>query len=368
MNIPFFNLTRQYQTIKNEIDEAIQRVLDRGFFILGEELSSLEKEFAAYCRVSRAVGVGSGTEALHLALLACGVGHGDEVITVPNTAVPTVSAIVFSGARPILVDVDPETACMDPDSLEACLATNHDRVKAVIPVHLFGHPADMDRILEITRRYGLKVIEDCAQAHGATYKGRHVGTMGDAGCFSFYPTKNLGAYGDAGMVTTNNKQIAHKLHMLRNYGEESKYQSVVSGFNSRLDEIQAAVLRVKLRHLDSWNAARRNHALYYSQHLANTHLTLPVEREWAGHVYHLYVVRSPQREALQSVLKERGIGTSVHYPCPVHLHKAYHGLGYNQGSFPTAEKLMNTGLSLPNYPEMTNAEAEMICRTIRQAG
>jgi dTDP-4-amino-4,6-dideoxygalactose transaminase len=355
MQIPFFDLSCQYRHIQEEIDRAVARTLQSGWYILGEELAAFEREFAAYCGVRHAVGVGSGTEALHLALRACGVQAGDLVITVPHTAVPTVCAIVSASARPVFVDIDPQTFNLDPERLRACLKAQRSpfRAKAVIPVHLYGQPADMKPILEIAAEYGLKVIEDCAQAHGAEYTGRKVACLGAAGCFSFYPTKNLGAYGDAGMVVTNSDEVAEQVRMLRNYGEEAKYRNRIQGFNSRLDEIQAALLRTKLKHLDEWVAARRRHASLYGQLLARTPLTLPEEASQARHAYHLYVVRSSSRDRLQQHLKDHGVGTSVHYPMPIHYQQAYLHLGYSPGDFPEAERACREILSLPLYPELT---------------
>jgi len=366
MQIPFFELNRQYLSIQEEIDQAAARVFKSGWYILGGELKAFENEFSAYCKSRYAVGVGSGTDALQLALLACGIKAGDEVITVPNTAVPTVVAIVAAGARPVFVDIDPENYTMDPERLKACLKAQPLplKAKAVIPVHLYGHPADMNPIIELAGQYGLRVIEDCAQAHGAEYRNTKVGTLGDAGCFSFYPTKNLGGYGDGGMVVVNEKSLADQLRMLRNYGEESKYKNAVYGYNSRLDELQAAMLRVKLRHLDEWNQRRRSIAGIYRKLLAGSGLSLPCEAAFARHVYHLYVVRSPERDSLQRKLKEQGIGTSIHYPMPIHYQKAYQGLGYVRGDFPVSERFSSEILSLPLYPELTDEQVEYICHAL----
>lgn len=372
--IPFVDLSAQYQTIKKEIDHVISSVLKRGWFILGEELSSFEKEFAEYCGTKYGVGVGSGTEALHLSLLACGVKPDDEVITVPNTAVPTVSAISFANAKPIFVDIDSKTFTIDPNNLEDYLrkrfSHNDSRstknLKAIIPVHLYGHPADMDPILEVARKYGLKVIEDACQAHGAEYKGKKVGSIGNAGCFSFYPTKNLGAYGDGGMVITNDEEIAKKLRMLRNYGEEKKYYNVMKGFNSRLDEIQAAVLKVKLIHLERWNGIRQNHAILYNTLLKDSLVTIPIEEKYAKHVFHLYVIRTRERDKLQEWLKNKGIVTSIHYPVPIHLQRAYRDLGYEKGDFSISEKYAGEILSLPMFPELTKDQIEFISQAIKE--
>jgi dTDP-4-amino-4,6-dideoxygalactose transaminase len=366
MRIPFFDLARQYRQIQPEIDQAVARTLASGWYILGEEGAAFEREFAAACGVRHAVGVGSGTEALHLALLASGVRPGDEVITVPHTAVPTVCAIEFANARPVFVDIDPRTFTMDPEKLRAYLRGHRAplRAKVVLPVHLYGHPADMRPILDVAREYGLKVVEDVAQAHAAEYDGRPLGGLGDAGCFSFYPTKNLGAYGDAGMVVSDSAEVADRVRMLRNYGEERKYQNQMRGFNSRLDELQAAILRVKLKHLGPWVAARRDRARLYNELLGPAPLVLPVEAPTARHSYHLYVVRHRDRGRLQEHLREKGIGTSIHYPMPVHFQKAYSDLGYAPGDFPEAERACREILSLPLYPELTEEEVRAVCAAV----
>jgi dTDP-4-amino-4,6-dideoxygalactose transaminase len=371
--IPFVNLSKQYFSLKKDIDNAISRVLNRGWFILGKELTSFEEEFAHYCNMKYGVGVGSGTEALHLALLACGIRPGDEVITVPNTAVPTVSAIDFANARPAFVDIDPKTYTMDSDKLEEYLKRilrknklrSTEKPRVIIPVHLFGHPADMDPIVEVARKYDLKVVEDACQAHGTEYKGKKVGSIGDMGCFSFYPTKNLGAYGDSGMIVTDDEKTAEKLRMLRNYGEGRKYYTVIRGFNSRLDEIQAAILKVKLDHLDSWNKTRRNHASLYNNLLRNSSVITPVEEKYAKHVFHLYVIRTKEQKKLQECLKRKEIATSIHYPIPIHLHPAYRDLGYKRGDLPVSEKYATEILSLPMYPELEENQIQYICQTIQ---
>lgn len=355
--IPVFDLKNQYHTIKDEINEAVARVLERGWFILGQEVEAFEEEFATYCGLAHGIGVGSGTEALHLALLACGVGPGDEVITVPHTAVATVAAIELTGARPVFVDIDSLSYTMASSQLGSRITA---RTKAIVPVHLYGQAADLDPILEIARRYGLTVVEDCAQAHGAEYKGRRVGSFGRVACFSFYPTKNLGAYGDAGMVVTDDAALAQKVRQLRQYGWERRYVSSVRGLNSRLDEIQAAILRVKLRHLDEWNEARRVRARLYNELLTDSGVVTPVEMDYGRHVYHLYVVRCPYRDALKDYLAEHGVGTAIHYPVPIHLQEAYRDLGYQRGDFPVAEACANEVLSLPMYPELREDEVREI--------
>jgi dTDP-4-amino-4,6-dideoxygalactose transaminase len=366
MEVPFLDLARQYRRIRGEVGAAVTKTLEGGRYVLGEEVAAFEREFAAYCGARHAIGVGSGTDALHLALRACGVRPGDRVITAPNIAVPTVCAIVAAGALPVFVDVDPRTLTLDPEKLRALLAAQPAalRARAVIPVHLYGHPADLDAIMKIGAEYDVKVIEDAAQAHGAEYAGRRIGPLADASCWSFYPTKNLGAYGDAGMVVTDDAQVAERVRMLRNYGEEAKYLNRVQGVNSRLDEIQAAVLRVKLRHLDAWVAARRRLASLYDRLLAAAPVVLPVEVGPARHGYHLYVIRSTRRDALQRHLRERGVGTSIHYPAPAHCQPAYRHLEYAEGDFPCAEWACRQVLSLPLYPELTEEELRHVAATI----
>ena len=365
IKIPFLDLSKQYLGLKEEIEQAVFRVLSSGNYILGEELKAFEREFAEYCNAKYGVGVGSGTEAIHLTLLACGVKPGDDVITVPNTAVPTISAISFANANPVFVDIDPETYTMSPEGLEEQLKKSSKKPKVVIPVHLYGQPADMGPILEIARKYNLKVIEDACQAHGAEYKGKKVGSLGDVGCFSFYPTKNLGAYGDGGMATTNNSEIASTLNMLRNYGEEKKYVNKIKGFNSRLDEIQAAVLRVKLKKLDQWNDMRRKNADIYNSSLKNGIIT-PVEKEYSKHVFHLYVIRTQNGYEMKEWLKNKGILSSIHYPFPVHFQDAYKDLCYNKNDFPVAEKYSLEILSLPIFPELKEEQVAYVCEAVNK--
>jgi dTDP-4-amino-4,6-dideoxygalactose transaminase len=355
-------LKSQFRGIAPEIRAAIEEVLESAWYIFGKNCSAFETEFAAYVGANHAAGVGSGTEAIHLALAAVGVRPGDEVITVANTCVPTVAGIGASGATPVLVDADPVTLTLDPAKLEDAISS---RTKAIVPVHLYGHPCDIDPILAVASRHGLAVVEDCAQAHGTRYRGRHCGTFGAAAAFSFYPSKNLGAYGDAGAVTTNDGAVDGRVRMLRNYGEETRYHHTVRGFNSRLDEIQAAILRVKLRHLDAWNAARREHAAAYAQLLEGLPVTLPAEAPWAHHIYHLYVIRSPRRDALQAHLKQRGIATLLHYPVPIHLQEAYADLNRGRGAFPQAEKACDEVLSLPMYAELPFEHIERVAEAIR---
>jgi dTDP-4-amino-4,6-dideoxygalactose transaminase len=346
--IQFFDLTKQYESIKSEIDDATARVLKSGWFILGPEVKAFEKEFAAYHDVKFASGVGSGTEAIHIALLALGVGAGDEVITVPNTAVATVAAIEMTGARAVLCDVSQDSMLMDAAKLEGAITP---RTKAVIPVHLFGQSCDLDPILKIARAKKIFVLEDCAQAHGATYHGKRVGSWGDIAAFSFYPTKNLGAYGDGGAIITNDAAFAERVNLLRQYGWRERYASDIKGMNSRLDELQAAVLRIKLRHLDAWNQARRDRAAVYTELLQT--VSPPREMAYGKPVYHLYVVQSPKREALIQHLQARGIPTAIHYPQMIHRQAAYANLGYGPGSLPVADELEREILSLPLYPELS---------------
>ncbi len=361
--IPFGELKSQFHALENEIRAAINDVLENAWYIFGQHCAAFEEEFAAYVGTKHCVGVGSGTEAIHLALLAVGVRPGDEVITVANTCVPTVAGIGASGALPVLVDCDPATLTLDPSKLEAAVTP---RTKAIVPVHLYGHPCDMDPILGVAAAHGIAVVEDCAQAHGTEYRGKRCGRLATAAAFSFYPSKNLGAYGDAGAVTTDNAEVAALLRMLRNYGETKRYYHAVRGFNSRLDEIQAAVLRVQLRHLDAWNDARRERASMYGRLLGPLPLTLPTEAAWAHHIYHLYVVRSPHRDALQAHLKTNGIGTLLHYPVPIHLHEAYRDLGLPKGAFPQAEKACREVLSLPMYAELPMESVKRIADAIRE--
>ena len=359
--IPFAELKPQYLAIKNAIDAAVAEVFDSGWFILGKQCAAFEEEFAAYHGGGHAVGCASGTDAIHLALRAVGVKPGDEVITAANTCVPTVCGIAASGARPVFADVSENTLTLDPESLRRAITP---RTRAVVPVHLYGHACDMDTILDVARTHEINVVEDCAQAHGALYKGKTCGTFGDAAAFSFYPSKNLGAYGDGGAVLTHDADVAQRVRMLRNYGEESRYRSVTEGFNSRLDEIQAAILRVKLRHLDAWNAARRERADRYGSALRDCAVTLPREAEWATSNYHLFVVRSPERDALREHLQHAGVGTQIHYPTPLHLQPAYAHLGYRKGDFPVSERACNEVLSLPMYPELPMHTVEQIARAV----
>jgi dTDP-4-amino-4,6-dideoxygalactose transaminase len=364
--IPFGDLKRQYESIRAELDEASARVLASGWYILGPEVQAFESEFASYCGVAHAIGVGNGTEALYLAMVALGVGPGDEVITVANASIYEPLTIIQAGARPVFVDVDARTHTLDPELLEEAITP---RTKAIMPVHLYGRMADMDVIMEIARRHGLLVIEDCAQSHGAALGGRAAGSIGACGCFSFYPSKNLGALGDGGMVVTSDAELAAKLRRLRMYGWERRYYTVdAGGINSRLDEIQAALLSVKLRHLDDWNAARRRIARRYDELLAETGLALPDLPADERHVYHLYVVGTDRRAELMAALAERGVETAIHYPLPAHLQPVYANLGLAApGSLPVTERLANEVLSLPIYPELTDADIEAVAAAVRAA-
>jgi dTDP-4-amino-4,6-dideoxygalactose transaminase len=361
--IPFVDLKAQYTSIKAEIDAAVLRTLETTQFILGSEVAAFEQAFARYCGAEHAIGVNSGTSALHLALLAAGVGPGDEVITVPNTFVATVAAIEYCGARAVFVDIEARYFNLDPERLESAITP---RTKAILPVHLYGQTADMDPILRIARGHGIAVIEDACQAHGAEYKGRRAGSIGDLGCFSFYPGKNLGAYGEGGAVVTSNPEFAAKIRMLRDWGQKSKYNHVLKGFNYRLEGIQGAILNVKLKYLEQWTESRRDHASLYDRLLDGAAAT-PEARPGSRHVYHVYAIRSENRAELQSELTAQGIQTGIHYPIPVHLMEAYRELGYGEGSFPEAEKAAREVLSLPMYPELSAEQIRTVTDAITNA-
>lgn len=361
MEVPFVDLRAQYQSMVEEVQQAITVVLERGDFVLGTEVGLFEEEFATYCETECAVGVDSGTSALELALRAFNIGPGDEVITAANTFIATVLAISYTGATPVLVDVDPETYSIDVSLVERAI-TNHTR--AIIPVHLYGHPADVDPIMEIAEKYGLVVIEDACQAHGAKYKGKRAGSLGHAAAFSFYPSKNLGAYGDGGMVVTSDERVSDSVRMLRNYGEREKYHHVLQGYNHRLDTLQAAVLRVKLGHLDAWKAARRRCAQLYDELLAQSPAVTPVEADYAEHVYHLYVIRVQHRDGLRTCLHEKGIQAGIHYPVPIHLQPAYRNLGHARKSYPVTEQYAEEVLSLPMYAELSGEQIDYVAEII----
>jgi dTDP-4-amino-4,6-dideoxygalactose transaminase len=365
IKVPFLDLWSQHLPLMSEFNQAIQEVIESSAFAGGRFVTAFEQDFAAYCNTAYAIGVGSGTEALWLSLLASGVGSGDEVITVPSTFMATAEAITYCGARPVFVDVDERTYTMDPNALKDALTA---RTKAIMPVHLFGQAADMDPILEFGRNHGLHVIEDACQAHGATYKGKRVGTFGDTACFSFYPGKNLGAFGEAGAIVTNNPELNEKISVLRDHGQERKYFHSVVGWNCRMDGIQAAVLRIKLRQLEAANQRRRSHAAAYDAGLrALEGVITPTEASYARHVYHIYAIRVSNRDETIKSLADQGISTGIHYPVPVHLQEAYRSLGYERGQFPVAEHCATEFLSLPMYPELTRSQVEQVIEGVKEA-
>jgi dTDP-4-amino-4,6-dideoxygalactose transaminase len=361
--IPFVDLRAQYHSIKSEVDAAILGVLESCQFTLGSEVAKFEEEFAAYQQSKFGAGVNTGTSALHLALLAANIGAGDEVITVPFTFVASVAAIYYTGAKAVFVDIDPKTFTMDPAKLEAAITP---RTKAILPVHLYGQPADMDPIMAIARKHNLIVVEDACQAHGAEYKGRRVGSIGDFGAFSFYPGKNLGAYGEGGFVTTQNPEFNRTVRMLRDWGAEKKYQHVLKGYNYRLEGIQGAVLRVKLKYLEKWTEGRRTAAAHYERLFAESGVPTPYAAAHVRHVYHIYAVRTTQRAAWQEALNAKGVQTGIHYPIPVHLLPAYADLGYEAGDFPHSETAANEVLSLPMFPEITAAQCEAVAKAVSE--
>jgi dTDP-4-amino-4,6-dideoxygalactose transaminase len=359
--VPLFDLKTQYQSLREEIRAAVDSVLDNAHYILGPEVEAFEADFAAFCGARHAIGVNNGTNAIQLALLAAGIGPGDEVITVSHTFIATIAAVRYTGATPVLVDVDPHTLTIDVSLIEDAITS---RTRAILPVHLYGHPAELDSILDIARRYGLNVIEDCAQAHGATYRGKPVGGIGDYGCFSFYPSKNLGACGEGGMVITNDDESASTLRMLRDWGARTKNHHEIRGFNMRMEGVQGAILSVKLRYLEQWNDQRRAHADYYQGNLAASDLILPAELADSRHVYHLYAVRSEDRDDLQAHLHSLGVNTGIHYPTPVHLQPAHHDLGYKRGDLPVSERAAQTVLSLPMFPELTHQQQDEVISAV----
>jgi dTDP-4-amino-4,6-dideoxygalactose transaminase len=363
--VPLIDLASHHAPLREEFDRAIAEVIDLGAFAGGPFVERFEKAFATYCGCDHAVGVGSGTEALWLSLLACGVGPGDEVITVPNTFMATAEAITYCGARPVFADVDEETYTMEPAGLEAALSS---RTKAIIPVHLFGQPADMDPILEFARAHNLFVIEDAAQAHGARYKGGRVGGFGQLGCFSFYPGKNLGAFGEAGAVVTNDENLYDRIRILRDHGQVRKYHHTEVGWNCRMDGLQAAILSIKLKHLDRGNALRRQHAALYDEAFASIDdIKTPTVATYAEHVYHIYAVRVEDREHAAWLLGKKGVEFGIHYPVPIHRQKAYQFLGYDIGSFPVAETAAHQLISLPMFPELTKPQIEMVGYALKEA-
>jgi dTDP-4-amino-4,6-dideoxygalactose transaminase len=361
VEIPRVDLLAQAAALRDELSAATERVLASGHYILGPEVEAFEAEFADYCGVSHCVATGSGTEALQLTLAACGVGAGDEVVTVSHTAVPTVFAAQSGGALPVLVDVDPRTFTIDPSAAAAAIGP---ATRALVPVHLYGQCADMDPLERLAEEHGLELVEDACQAHGATYRERRAGSLGRAGCFSFYPTKNLGGYGDGGAVCTDDGELAEQLRLLRNHGVTRDYIHVVPAGNSRLDELQAAILRVKLAHLDEWNSSRRLLADVYAEELADTPVTLPLAASWGEHAYHLYVIRTPQRDELRRHLREHGVDAGVHYPVPAHLQTAFADLPARM-DLPVTEAVAGEILSLPMYPELREDQAARVARHVR---
>ncbi|MBV8216058.1 MAG: DegT/DnrJ/EryC1/StrS family aminotransferase [Verrucomicrobia bacterium] len=365
IKVPFLDLWSQHLPLMSEFSQAIQEVIESSAFAGGPFVAAFERDFAAYCDIPYSIGVGSGTEALWLSLLACGVGSGDEVITVPSTFMATAEAITYCGARPVFVDVDERTYTMNPDALKNALTS---KTKAIIPVHLFGQPADMDPILEFGREHGLHVIEDACQAHGATYKGKRVGTFGDTACFSFYPGKNLGAFGEAGAIVTSSAELDQKLRVFRDHGQERKYFHSVIGWNCRMDGIQAAVLRIKLQQLEAANQLRRTHAVQYDAGLGEFDgVITPAQASYARHVYHIYAIRVRNRDETIQSLTDQGIATGIHYPVPVHLQEAYQSLGYTRYSFPIAERCAAEFVSLPMYPELTHSQIEQVIDAVKEA-
>ncbi len=360
--VPFVDLGAQYRAISAEINEATLKVIRETDFILGREVRLFEEEFAEFCEAKYAVGVDSGTSALELALRAYDIGPGDEVITAANSFVASALAVSHAGATPVLVDADPHTFTIDISAINKAITP---RTKALIPVHLYGHPADMDPIRQLAEQHKLAVIEDACQAHGTRYKGRRTGSLGHAAAFSFYPGKNLGAYGDGGMVVTDDRDVAKRVELLRNYGQQEKYNHLIRGYNRRLDTLQAAVLRVKLKYVDEWNAARRQHADLYRRLLAGSAAAMPSEAEYATSVWHLYVIRVDQRDALREHLTSQGISTGIHYPIPIHLQPAYRDLGHKKGDFPVTEEYAQGILSLPMYPELLPSSIEFVAESIR---
>ena len=365
MKVPFLDLKAQYESIRDEVTIALQRVFDNTAFAGGPFVAEFENEFASFCQCKFAIGVGSGTAALWMALLGLGIGQGDEVITTPNTFIATAEAISLCGAKPVFIDVDEQTYNMNPRLIEGAITI---RTKAIIPVHLYGQMADMDPIMEIARAHGLFVIEDACQAHGAEYKGRPAGSIGDAGCFSFYPGKNLGAYGEAGAVVTNDAKLAETMQMFRDHGQAKKYYHSIIGWNTRMDGLQGAVLSLKLRHLPAWNEARRANARLYNDLLADVdNVNTPVEADYAKHVYHIYAIRIQCRDELIAGLAREDIFCGIHYPVPIHLQDAYGYLDYARGNFPVAEKCADQIVSLPMFPELTEEQVRRVAQEIKRS-
>jgi len=361
--IPLLDLKPQYQSIKEEVKTVINSVLESCYFVLGENVRSFEKEIADYCGTGSAVGVASGTDALLLALKALNIGKDDEVITTPFTFIATVESIRKTGAKVVFADVDPKTLNIDPEDIEKKIT---EKTKAVLPVHLYGQTCDMDPILKLAQKHSIKIVEDCAQSIGAEYKGRRAGSMGETGCFSFFPSKNLGAYGDGGMITTNNQNLAEKIKVLREHGARKKYQHEVEGYNSRLDEIQAAILRIKLKYLDLWNQKRGENAQIYNQLLQNINeVTTPFEASDNKHIYYLYTIFVKNRDELKDYLQSKGIASVAYYTCPLHLQPVCQSLGYEKGSLPQSEALSDKVLSLPMYPELNPENIKKVCAAVK---
>lgn len=363
MKVPFLDLKAQYELIREEISCVLQDVLDNTAFAGGPFVAQFEKEFASFCQTQEAIGVGNGTDALWAAMLGLGIGPGDEVITAPNTFIATAEAISFCGAKPVFVDIDEHTYTISPSLIEAAITS---RTRAILPVHLYGQPADMDPIMKIAKRDGLFVIEDACQAHGAEYKGQRTGSVGDAGCFSFYPGKNLGAYGEAGAVTTNNAELADKVRAFRDHGQRKKYYHSIIGWNARMDGFQGAVLSVKLKYLSKWNEDRNKNAKIYNKLLAEVNgVMTPKKADYAKHVYHIYTIRIKNRDELIKTLAEKGIFCGIHYPVPLHLQDAYKSLGYKKGDFPVAEKCAEEIVSLPMFAELTEEQIGYVSDRLR---
>lgn len=362
MKIPLLDLKAQYLSIKNEIDDAIKNILENTSFILGKPLEVFENEFADYCNAKYGIGLSSGTTALDSVLLALGIGKDDEVITVSHTFIATAEAVSHCGARVKFVDIDEDFYTINTELIESAIT---EKTKAIIPVHIYGQPVDMDIVLDIAEKYNLKVIEDAAQAHGCDYKGRKTGSIGDAGCFSFFPGKNLGAYGDAGMVVTNNEELTDKIRLLRNHGRKDKYNHIVEGYNFRMDTLQAAVLSVKLKHLDEWTDKRRDRAALYNRLLADSGVVTPKEAEYSRHVYHVYCIRSKNRDKIIETLNKNNIAAGIHYPVPLHLQPCYEYLKYKKGDLPVTEMITQEIVSLPIYPELSDEQITIICDIVK---
>lgn len=362
MKIPMVDLKAQYHSIEGEIDAKIKEIIHGAHFVLGNNVAEFEKEVARYHNVKHTIGVASGTDALHLAILACGIGKGDEVITTPFTFIATAEAITYTGARPVFVDIDEKTFNIDINKIEKAITK---KTKAILPVHLFGLPADMDYIMNLAKEYKLRIIEDCAQSFGAGYKGKKTGAIGDSGCFSFYPSKNLGCYGDGGMVVTNDDAIAKKVRLLRNHGQNERYYHSIIGYASRLDEIQSGILRIKLKRIDEYNNMRRTNAGLYTERLKIKGITAPSQPDGCYHVFHQYSIRTSMRDMIHKRLSESGIASAIYYPVPLHLQESYKGLGYKKGDFPVSEAVASDIISLPMYPELTVEQIDEVCKIIK---